>query len=348
MTKLKSITCFLLSFTFITQCYLSTGQAQKDVIGTNEIKAKPYSDVFPALYQRVLKEKLQDKYMIKLSNKQLEKTLIITINGKLEIVNNNGETINSIDLKSMRVGKLSETNIKWSPDGKNMIFLATNLTSGKISWYIMNVDGTLKEILKNEQALQPTWAPDNEHIAFIRIMRGVPGANIFIKNIFSGKETSICESGGGNPQWFNHHSKILYKKMKDPFGHSKDQDLFVFDVARKNHTKILDGPIFITYPPISPDDSKILVCVGSKTRIIDTNGQLLKEFEIIVTGDPLWSPNSDFIAYLKAKIEGDPGVIESQHIYLLDTLTGSIKNLTPISYLVIESFQWYNNNTIIY
>jgi Tol biopolymer transport system component len=104
----------------------------------------------------------------------------------------------------------------WSPDGRRMVFLRTELTGPTLntSIGIASQDGSFQIIrrFQNEQLLGPSWSPDGSTLAFV-IRR--PGTQFFRLLSVDGKESRDlqCPMRGGGisaASWTNSGDELIY------------------------------------------------------------------------------------------------------------------------------------------
>ena len=95
----------------------------------------------------------------------------------------------------------SESDISWSPDGKQILYVSER--NGNKEIYVMNSNGSKQlRLTKNEKPdYSPVWSPDGGTIAFVSELDGDP--DIFTMDVSGENQTRITnnDSADTDPRW---------------------------------------------------------------------------------------------------------------------------------------------------
>jgi Tol biopolymer transport system component len=185
--------------------------------GTNpEVKAVRLSELHPTLSKSYSNTQKTSEAFLENAAPNLDKTAYYNRReGILYFTDPAGKTIQQFDLESL--GLKNPGHNKWSPDGSMMLSSIFKEAGGGASLYLLNIDGTIKEVVPAKdyrvQILQPCWSFDGKMYAYLKSEVG-SGHEIWAKTIASGEEILIERVpafGGscGNPVWFNQHYKTV-------------------------------------------------------------------------------------------------------------------------------------------
>ena len=274
--------------------------------------------------------------------------------GIFYFIDRKGRMIQKFNLKKINLG--NPGHMAWNPNSTMVLASIYNMEKGRsVPLYLLKMDGSIKEVVSaeghDEQVLEPCWSFDGERFAYLKSSIN-NGHEIKIKKLNSDEEilvnnSPIGEGTCGNPVWFNRHNKILYKISKSENTRQLYKELWIYDLATKQHKKIYEGIIVTSYPIISPDDTLIGLKSDNFFIIMDNDGRIVNRFEIQGLY-PSWSPDGLKIAYKYTKVEPISGRIIRDAIYSVTIDDGIKTNLTPIEGLKIDEYRWLDNQTIIY
>jgi Tol biopolymer transport system component len=167
----------------------------------------------------------------------------------------------------------------WSPDGQK-IAIDVKCGTDNDQIYVVNTDGSNKQITTNFNNRFPAWSPDGQKIAFTSDRRGTN--EIFIMNADGSSQASL-QTNAEMPAWSPDGQKILYV---DDF----INELYTMNTDGTNPTPITD-PHMGGHPAWSPDGHKIAVG-GYEIFVMDSDGSNLTQLTYLnsYTNWPTWSP----------------------------------------------------------
>ena len=134
-------------------------------------------------------------------------------NSEIYVMNDDGS-----HLRRLTNNLLSDTNPRWSPDGKQIAF-SRDIRSTKgqqIELFIMNADGSSQQNLTNHPALDGSkaWAPDGRSIAFASARDGDLSLHLIdLESRTIERLTPRHKNGGGfaGPDWAPDGRSIAYE-----------------------------------------------------------------------------------------------------------------------------------------
>ena len=130
---------------------------------------------------------------------------VSTQENEVGIPNSTLFVVNAEGKRLRRLARVSGTHCTWSPDGKQIAFIA-NAPAGGLEVFSIDVDGKnlrqLTELDPGSLIFQPVWSPSGEWIAYIltEVPKGlglVPILHIFTRSVISVVNT--VEVGRGKP-----------------------------------------------------------------------------------------------------------------------------------------------------
>ncbi|QOR36586.1 S9 family peptidase [Clostridium sp. 'deep sea'] len=215
----------------------------------------------------------------------------------------------------------SETNPRWSPDSKTLIFTAKRDEFTQ-AWSIPVAGGAPLEVTDNRfNTGAPVWSPDGTKIAYTAKVK---------------PESDCNEAEKSDVKYID---KLFYKLNGTGFLDNKVSQLFVTDINSGDTTQLTKSEFAVAAPSWSPC-SKFLAFSSNRTEdaeynnltdiwTIDLKAENLTK--ITTTGgrasSPSWSPNGKYIAYIGDKMEHGSATIST--IYLINLASKEEINLLP-------------------
>ena len=204
-------------------------------------------------------------------------------------------------------GELTHEEPRWSPDGKQIVYLADK------SIKVMGADGANPRTLTEHPAGSslPRWSPDGSHIAFYSRRHG--WSQIWTVPATGGEPRRLTATQADNDglAWSPDSRKILYSSIRGD--DLLNSDVYSVDVQTGVERRLTDGPsCFAGAPSWSPDgrqiaflsdqDGWIHVYVvnadGSGRRQI-TTGECEDGWPNLNRGYLLWSPDGRGLAFIR-------------------------------------------------
>jgi TolB protein len=155
----------------------------------------------------------------------------------------------------------------FSPDGRKIVYAADFNDANHLSLYVMNVDGSDKQLLRGRRGrdyTDPQWSPNGTRIAFA-ITTGDGDrprsfdSSIAVVNAFDGSAFRRLTRAGGpdelNPNWAPNTGNIAYEHTERFPVKQSDIALMYFDGSDKR--RITTTEVFETNPSFAPDGTRI-------------------------------------------------------------------------------------------
>lgn len=210
--------------------------------------------------------------------------------------------------------KFVDYGIKWSPDGKFILF--AKQVNKQYDLYLYNVGLKTTEQLTNDTLDQygPSFSPDGKSILYVSNADHKQN-EIYLMNLTTKKATRITTNDrlDGSPTFHPDGVRIFYTSFmdKDTANKITNSEIFVTDTLGSNHTRLTnrignDGAL-----DISPD-GRTIAChyfLNGKADIytINIDGSNLVQLtsDTLDNRWPRWTPDGKHIAYTRVADNSD-------------------------------------------
>ncbi len=260
--------------------------------------------------------------------------------------------------REMQTGMRSSSDPIWSPDGKEIAFVADE-TNGTSQVYVENANGGTAKKITNIAlgASGVLWSPDGKYIAFVSDV--FPDAKNDSENAIREKE---LENGKVKAKFFPSLPYRVWNQWKD----GKRSHLFIVNVDSGTTRDLTPGDY--DTPPIdlggrmdyafSPDCKEVCYVKNTARMVaVSTNNDLFTvsiyggESKRITTNPsndnlPLYSPDGRYIAYRAQLIPGFES--DRSRLMLYDRKEGTIINLTEKFDRSVDEVVWSPDSKELY
>ena len=155
----------------------------------------------------------------------------------------------------------------WSPDGRKIVYATDAGSGGRLSLYVMNVDGSDQQRLlsrRGSSLTDPQYSGNGTRIAFA-MLKGSGNrprkfdSSIAIVNAFDGSAFRRLTPAGGpdelNPNWAPQGEDLAYERTKRfPV---KQSDIWLTHFTGKPKRRITATKVYETNPTFAPDGTRI-------------------------------------------------------------------------------------------
>ena len=220
--------------------------------------------------------------------------------------------------------KLTDTPSKkahaaWSPDGTQIAFDVELRPGGKgkqqeFDLFIINADGSQQQNLTQYISIdgEPSWAPDGKFMVFSSTRDG--GFDIYTIEIKTRKVRRLTrDTGSYSPDWSPDGSSIVYTHTLEGQG---------------RHVYIMNA-----------DGSRERPLLRKLRRSLFGNGTILSY-------DPEWSPNGEYVLYIEDDITWGVG-LNATHVIVVDKQGRSPKVLKIPREWKVDSVCWTDDGEAI-
>jgi dipeptidyl aminopeptidase/acylaminoacyl peptidase len=275
-----------------------------------------------------------------------------TSNTEIYVMNADGT-----DIHKMTDDPATDSDPKWSPDGKSILFTSTR-KDGTQAWLIPVDGGEAQQLTSFEMSVENLDWVDGKRIVF---------STAVFPECGSDNDCNKKNEGGLNKGPLKAHmtDHLLYRHWtfwKD----GKRAHTLIYDLNSKKYTDLtpgeFDSPSFSTGGggfAISPDGSELCVTSNHDKNeqettnkdlwIVPTTGGTPKnitESNKAADADPEYSPDGKYIAFIKQVVPGHEA--DRFRLALYDRNSGNITELTPNFDNWVADFHWAPDSNSIY
>lgn len=192
--------------------------------------------------------------------------------------------------------------------------------------YVMNTDGSdIRQLtyFENDEAAQPSWSPDGEHIVFSTSLNNTSeGMSLYIMtadgtNLHPMKDRPDTNVPvlGSNARWSPDGTKVAYDFCIDCNAFGRNTEIFVYDFETDSVFQITDHPAGDSHPTWGPDSQKLAFVSHRDYYNADTlryrsdlysvnidGAGLTRLTENGYTNSPTWVLNSDVIVFRNSSV----------------------------------------------
>lgn len=215
--------------------------------------------------------------------------------------------------------KFTDYGIKWSPDGKYILF--AKQVNKQYDLYLYNVGLKTTEQLTNDILDQygPSFSPDGRSILYVSNADDKQ-YELYLMNLTTKKITrlTINDRLDGSPTFHPDGVRIFYTSFMDKDSDNKitNSEIFVTDTMGSYHTRLTnrignDGAL-----DISPDGRTIACHYFLKNKadiyLMDIDGSNIKQLTTDTLDNrwPRWTPDGKFIAYTRVADNSDIWIMD--------------------------------------
>lgn len=239
----------------------------------------------------------------------------------------------------------SETNPKWSPDGKYLSF--TSERNGEKTtqlWLMDRRGGEAKKITALKGDLEEyAWSPDGKKIAM---------------SVKDEDNTDTAKYKGKAPYAMD---RYLFKQDVKGYIRNRYTHLYLLDIATKKIDTLTRGNFDESSPAWSPDGRQ-LTFVSNRTADKDRNentdiwvmdtakGSALKQLSTWAGTDqhPVWSPDGKWIAYTSSSSDLNFTMYGQPTISIVPAAGGAARTLAGSLNRPVSNLQWTANGQFLY
>lgn len=204
--------------------------------------------------------------------------------------------------------KLTDYGLKWSPDGKFILFAKQVNRKYDLYLYDLEFKNTLQLTKDTADQYGPSFSPDGKRILFVSNLHH-PLNEIYLMNLASGSITRITYNDrmDGSATFHPDGKRIFYTSFmdRDSVNGITNSEIFVTDTLGSYHTRLTKRPGNDGALDISPDGSTI-AChyfLKGKADIYTMNleGGNIKQLTNDTSDNrwPRWTPDGKQLAYTR-------------------------------------------------
>jgi tol-pal system beta propeller repeat protein TolB len=214
--------------------------------------------------------------------------------------------------------RFADYGIKWSPDGKTVLF--AKQVNRQYDLYLYDVKAKTTRQLTNDSLNQygPSFSPDGRSILYVSNADHKQN-EIYLMNLLSGKITRITrnERLDGSPTFHPDGVRIFYTSFmdRDSTGGITNSEIFETDTLGSYHTRLTnrvgnDGAL-----DISPDGKTIACHYFLKNKadiyLMNIDGSHIRQLtsDTLDNRWPRWTPDGRYLAYTRVADHSDIWII---------------------------------------
>jgi Tol biopolymer transport system component len=189
--------------------------------------------------------------------------------------------------------------------------------------YIIDINGQNQRLLSKGKQFcgSPAWSPDDNMIAFVKNDNNGAGTyDIYLIKADGSNETRLTNQNDNfSPRYFSDNNSIIFSSSNN-----SGSGIYKMNIDGSNKKLLTPQGKSFGDPKISPNGIMISVTSndwnGSQIFVMNSNGSNLKQITSTVSskyfdtgfprdgnGNPVWSPNSDKLAYVSYE-NGSPDI----------------------------------------
>jgi dipeptidyl aminopeptidase/acylaminoacyl peptidase len=281
--------------------------------------------------------------------------------------------------RALTMTTAKDSNPRWSPDGRWLLFESSRSGSGQL-WVISPYGGEAIQLTTiSTDASNGIWSPDGRHIAFVSAVYPEYSAQAFAESDKANKERMAAISA--SPVKARVFRRLFYRHW-DSYVEDKRQHLFVVDLSEDTPGDLKAGPPRDVTPgdrdayptsttfsaaqdfTFSPDSSHLIfTAVPAENEAWNTNYDLcrvpvsggMSDWQTLVPnpaadGSPVFAPDGSKLAFRsqrKPGYEADKWEIMVADCGLDGQLISEPRSLTPNVDLSFDEFVWRDPGTLI-
>jgi dipeptidyl aminopeptidase/acylaminoacyl peptidase len=230
-------------------------------------------------------------------------------------------------------GQVNISAIDWTPDGKNISFLARRSGDRATSLYLLPVDGgEARKLASAETGISGyAFCPHMKHVAYLA-QDAVPDSR------------RRLEARGFNQEIFEENVPSVRMWIMELDGSGKTRRLDLPGSASGITWSPAGGKIALALAPTSLVDDDLM---NKKVHIVDEHdGKILAKFDNPgKLGEIVWSPDGKHIAYISAADRNDP---QQGRLMIAPASGGPARELLPNYMGHVSSIAWQSNDTVMY